>query len=259
MPASDLIDLGQALCLLSNPQVTSGETVFKNIRDLRRLTETLGLARTHIAAEPLANISSIPTLSSPFNRPNQTASAQIEAYAAPVLTTAYHEVNEYSLVRTSNIQVANEFAELASQLPLNQTQTTLIKEAISAFRSNAFRACMVMTWNAIYDFMRQWVFDNELNNFNNSLTQEYVRRNGKPEHDAIQDYDDFLTGKPSERKVIDTCYLANIFGERLRDDLRQCLRRRNDSAHATNRVPDATQASAYARDLLDIARGRPFA
>ncbi|WP_430452191.1 hypothetical protein [Rhodopirellula europaea] len=203
----------------------------------------------------MAGITSIATLN---NRPTGTASAQIEAYVAPVNATVYDEVNAFSLVRTDNIRVANEFADLASELPLNGTQSTLIEEAVSAFRASAFRACMVMTWNAIYDFMRQWVFDNALPDFNNSLTTEYVRRNSKPVYDEIQDYDDFLTGKPSERTVIDTCHLANIFGERLRDELRQCLRRRNDSAHATNRVPDATQASAYARDLLDIARGRPF-
>ncbi len=37
MPASDLIDLGQSLCLLRNPHVTSTEAIYSNIRDLRRL------------------------------------------------------------------------------------------------------------------------------------------------------------------------------------------------------------------------------
>lgn len=254
--ASDLIDLGQCLCILNNPFATSPDTIFRNIRDLCRLTETLDLPRSHIAAGPLANIASIPTLA---NRPNAVASAQLEAYIAPVRETIYAEAEEFTIVRSQNIAIAKEFSDLANALPLNATQSTLIQEAVVSFRAGAFRACMVMTWNAIYDFIRQWVFDNSLAAFNNSLTQEYVRRNGNPLYTPIQDYDDFLTGKPSERTVIDTCCVAGVFGERVRDELRQCLRRRNDSAHATNRVPDATQASAYARDLLDIARGRPFA
>ncbi|MCG6156904.1 hypothetical protein [Rubinisphaera margarita] len=255
MPATDLVDLGQALCVLSNPQVTAPDTIFRNIRELRRLTESLGLSRTHIASGPLAAIASIPTLN---NRPNGTAVAQIQAYLGAISATAYDEVTGLSIVRTTNVQVADEFADLASRLPLNATQSTLIEEAVSAFRASAFRACMVMTWNGIYDYIRQWVFDTQLSAFNGSLTTEYVRRNGTPVYAPIQDYDDFLTGKPSERTVIDTCYHANIFGERLRDELRQLLRRRNDSAHATNRMPDATQALAYAHDLLDIATGRPF-
>ena len=255
MAASDLIDLGQSICVLANPFATDRETIFRNIRDLRRLTETLKLRRSHIAAGPMANITSIPQ---ERNRPKATASAQIEAYLAPVRETIYAEIEEFSIIRSQNIDIANEFSELANNLPLNATQSTLIEEAVASFRAGAFRACMVMTWNAIYDFIRQWVFDNSLSDFNTSLTQEYVRRNGDPIYDPIQDYDDFLSGKPSERTVIDTCHVAGIFGERVRDELRQCLRRRNDSAHATNRVPNATQASAYARDLLDIARGRPF-
>ena len=258
MAASDLIDLGQTLCVVANPGATTADVLFRNIRDLRRLTESLELSRSHIAAGPLAEITKIPYLQL-TNRPTGTATAQIEAYVAPIRETIYAEVDEFSLVRTENIGVANEFSALASQLPLNATQSMLIEEAVASFRAGAFRACMVMTWNAMYDFMRQWVFDNSLADFNNALTQEFVRRNGNPVYSPIQDYDDFLTGKPSERTVIDTCQLAGIYGERLRDELRQCLRRRNDSAHSTNRVPDATQASAYARDLLDIARGRPFA
>jgi len=258
MAASDLIDLGQTLCILANPGATTPDILFRSIRDLRRLTESLQLSRSHIAAGPLAGIPSIEYVER-ILRPTATAVAKIQGYVAPIRVTIYAEVDEFSLVRTENIAIANEFSDLANQLSLNSTQSMLIEEAVSSFRAGAFRACMVMTWNAIYDFMRQWVFDNSLTGFNTALTQEFIRRNGNPLYSPIQDYDDFLTGRPSERTVIDTCHIAGIFGERIRDELRQCLRRRNDSAHSTNRVPDATQASAYARDLLDIARGDPFA
>ena len=115
-----------------------------------------------------------------------------------------------------------------------------------------------MGWNLAYDYIRQWVFNNHLAAFNASLTTEYTRRSGNPVYSAISEYSDFFSGTPSERTVIDTCELANIFGEKIRDNLRFLLRRRNDYAHPTFRTPTREQTNAYVKDLLDIICDSPF-
>jgi hypothetical protein len=86
----------------------------------------------------------------------------------------------------------------------------------------------------------------------------YLRKDGKPIYDPIATYDDFTTGKPGERTVIDTCYHASIIGEHLRDNLRFYLRRRNNYAHPTFTSPSADQTNGYIKDLLDTITSQPF-
>jgi len=90
------------------------------------------------------------------------------------------------------------------------------------------------------------------------LTTLYLRKDGKPQFDPIVDYEDFLGGRPDERAVIDTCYAARLYGEKVRDALRFYLRRRNDYAHPTFKSPSADQTNAYVKDLLDVILSPPF-
>lgn len=258
MNSANIVELGQTLQLLNNPGATHINTTVSEIRRLKVLLETLSLHRAAIVAQPLFRITTI-YRDGRTGRPTPAAIRQLEAYMRPISAAIYSEIEELRVERTQHHNAAIEFSQLATTLTLNSTQSELLSEAIKSFSAGAFRSCMVMTWNSVYDYMRQWVFDNRQNDFNASLTTQFLRSNGSPVYAPITDYNDFMTGKPSERTVIDTWHTASIISERIRDDLRQCLRRRNDCAHSTLRTPDQTQASAFARDLLDIAKGRPFA
>lgn len=255
MKLPELIALGEALYLLRNAQITTAETVANTINQVKNLVDALGLERTKTASKTLISVESIPTIA---GRVTEVARLELKAMTETIANTVYSELREYSVVPANHVAIAEEFLRISNEIPLNETQQNLLNEAVAAFQVGAYRACMVMTWNSIYDFIRQWVFDHRLPDFNTALASGYVDKNQKPVFDAVNDYSDFHTGQPSERVVIDTCFRARIFGERVRDELRHNLRRRNDSAHATARVPDATQASAYARDMLDIAKSRPF-
>ncbi len=256
--STDMLELGRSLFLLRNPGVTLASTILSEIQTLRRLLKALSLNRALVTAQPLFNISSI-TMIIATGRPNKMAIAQIQSYMQPIAATVYSEFSELRVERAAHHQAVIEFSSVASILNLNGTQSALLGEAMQSFSVGSFRSCMVMTWNAVYDFMRQWVFDNRQADFNNSLTTQYLKKNGNPVYSAIFNYNDYMSGKPSERTVVDTWYSASIVSERVRDDLRQSLRRRNDCAHSTLKIPDHTQASSFARDLLDIAKGQPFA
>jgi hypothetical protein len=58
--------------------------------------------------------------------------------------------------------------------------------------------------------------------------------------------------------VIDTCFYAQIIGEKVRDNLRYYLRRRNDYAHRSFTTPSAEQTNAYVKDLVDVVYAPPF-
>ncbi len=132
--------------------------------------------------------------------------------------------------------------------PLTPEQERLRVEAIKCLERDATRAAIVMGWNFVYAYIRQWVFDNKLNDLNGTL----------PSGEGVKDYDDFFSGKPSERTFIDACFRAKIIGGNLRDDLRYYLRKRNEYAHANPNEPSHEQVAGYVKNLIDIISDKPF-
>jgi hypothetical protein len=256
IPLTEFVSLGQRLCLLLNPQATDVQTIADEISGFMRSLTACGLRRTYVAAEPLDTIARIPGVRS--GRPTPIAAAQLRAYMEPVRSTLYSEAGEIQLAAINTGVVSKELRDLPSRLKLNDTQSHLLQEAILCLESGAYRAASVMAWNLAYDYVRQWVFDNRLSAFNQVLTKRYLDRNGQPVFVAVGNYQDFFAGKPDERTVIETCYIAQIVGEKLRDNLRYYLRRRNDYAHRSFTTPSAEQTNAYVKDLIDVLWAPPF-
>ena len=250
----NFIDLGQKLWFLKTNK--QAQDLANEIPRFLKTLEKCGLKRARTAAEPLNAISSVPH----DYRGNATTVAlkQIRAYAEAVMHTIYKESAERTLVPIDIDGVVTALREVDSTLALTAAQVRLCDETISCIERGAYRAAAVMGWNLAYDYIRQWIFNNRLTDFNNALTTEYLRKNGNPVYSKIVDYTDFFAGMPSERTVIDTCSIAGVFGERIRDNLRFLLRRRNDYAHPTFCTPTSEQANAYVKDLLDIIGEPPF-
>lgn len=248
------ITLGQRLYLLSNSNDPS--LLLSEIPKFIQSLEECGLRRARTVAEPLKAISSIPY--DHLGRVAPVAAGQIRAYAETVRHALYEEAGERTLITIDTGGVLGMLRDLPSTMQLTGAQQRLCDETVSCIERAAFRAAIVMGWNLAYDYIRQWVFDSHLAEFNGSLTAEYVRRDGRPVYEEIVAYEDFFGGSPSERVMIDTCFSATLFGERVRDNLRFFLRRRNDYAHPTFRSPTPEQTNAYVKDLLDIIAEPPF-
>lgn len=250
----NFITLGQRLWLLKTD--SNAQTLIDEIPKFIESLEECGLRRSRTAAEPLNAISSIPR--DAYGRTNSVALGQVRAYAETVKHSMYEEAGERTLVAIDVSGVIDALRSLPTNLSLSAAQLRLSDETVTCIERGAYRAAAVMGWNLAYEYIRQWVFDNHLTAFNTSLTTEFTRKNGNPVYTAISDYTDFFAGTPSERTVIDTCSLAGIFGEKIRDNLRFLLRRRNDYAHPTFRTPTREQTNAYVKDLLDIIADPPF-
>ena len=183
---------------------------------------------------------------------------QLRGMLDPIWRTLYSEVGEQFVVSVNIGLVSQQLRQLPTALSLTATQTDLLNETVTCIECGAYRAGVVMGWNLAYDYIRQWVFDNHLAAFNSTLTTLYLRKDGKSIYDSIETYDDFTSGKPGERTVIDTCYHSSLIGEHLRDNLRFYLRRRNSYAHPTFTAPSADQTNGYIKDLLDTITSSPF-
>jgi hypothetical protein len=251
---ANFVTLGQQLYVLMNPQ--NANVVAEEIGKFRQSVKACGLHRTDTAADSLSQISSIP-----FDFRgliSETARLQMKAYMEPIYRTLYAEVNEQVAVAVNIGIVSQQLRQLPINRSLTPTQIDLVTETVTCIECGAYRAGMVCGWNLAYDIIRQWIFDNHLTQFNAALLANYTRKGGVPLFDPITDYEDFFSGKPDERTVLDTCYQVGLFGEKIRDALRFYLRRRNDYAHASFKSPSADQTNAFIKDLLDMLAAAPF-
>jgi hypothetical protein len=255
IPLAEFVTLGQELYALMNPQ--NVDVVIGEIEKFRASLRKCGLPRTSTAAETLAQVQSI-RYSLRSGLISDADRALLQGILGPIWRTLYAEIGEQFVVSVNIGVVSQQLRQLPTSLTLTQTQTDLVNETVTCIECGAYRAGAVIGWNLAYDVIRQWVFDKHLEPFNAAFTTFYVSKDGKPQYEPIVDYSDFFSGKPGERTMIDTCFHASLFGERIRDNLRFYLRRRNDYAHPTFMSPSADQTNAYIKDLADTITAAPF-
>ncbi len=208
IPLADFVTLGQQLYVLMNPQ--NADVVIAEIPGFLASLEKCGLHRSRTAADVLTRIESIPLVRG-SRLIGQVARLEFKAYLEPIFRTIYAEIGEQVAVAINVGVVSQQLRQLPTVLALTPTQTDLLNETITCIECGAYRAGIVLAWNMAYDYIRQWILDNHLPAFNGKLTTMYLRKDGKPIYDPINSYDDFCTGKPGERTVIDTCAMAHHF------------------------------------------------
>ena len=87
----------------------------------------------------------------------------------------------------------------------NEAERLFLSEAIACFRSKAFRAAIVMTWNLAYDHLLNWVMANHLPAFNTAIVRKYPKRNTV----SMTKKEDF-TDEFTEFEAIEVCGVAGI-------------------------------------------------
>jgi hypothetical protein len=251
---ADYVLLGQRLYLLRTPSKAHVSLIQSERDAFLQSLETCGLTHTRRAAEALNQSELMHDNATGFLTGG--AAAEIAAFMAVIRATLDSEIATMQASAIHTDAVSNRLRTLS--LKLNDTQQHLISEMIACLESGAFRSAVVMGWNFAYDFMRQWVFDHHLQNFNRFLIGHFVDRNGNSLYEPIINYEDFYSGRPGEWTVIDTWHLAGTIDGKTRDHLRQCLRKRNDYAHPSFKQPSVHQANAYIEDLIDTISADPF-
>jgi len=143
-------------------------------------------------------------------------------------------------------QVDKILTELPAKVP-NLAERTFLDEALKCYRVQAFRACVVMTWNLAYNHLLNWLLADSvrLTKFNAAI----AKRNSKKAALVISKYDDFEDLK--EREVIDICNISNLFNSSVYKILVAKLDRRNISAHPSSVVIVQAQADDVVTDLIN--------
>jgi hypothetical protein len=142
--------------------------------------------------------------------------------------------------------VSKLLADLPARVP-NLAQKTFLDEALKCYRVQAFRACIVMTWNLAYDHVQNWLLADpaRLSRFNAAI----AKRNSKKAALVVTQYDDFEDLK--EREVIDICNIANLINSSVYKILVAKLDRRNMAAHPSSIIVVQAQADDVVTDLVN--------
>ena len=150
-------------------------------------------------------------------------------------------------VHHSIVQVSKLLADLPGKVP-DIAEKNFLAEAMKCYRVEAYRACVVMTWNLAYSHLLHWILDNatRLGNFNAAIPRRYP--NKKPPI-LIAKYDDFEELKESE--VIEVCNTAGLVNSNIIRILREKLGKRNTAAHPASVVVVQSQADDVVTDLVN--------
>ena|SRR5262245_37573407 len=117
--------------------------------------------------------------------------------------TVRAELDKKYGVHYSVVQVSRLLTDLPGKVP-DLAEKNFLAEALKCYRIEAYRSCIVMTWNLAYSHMLDWILSDpkRLSDFNTWITKRYPRKMGV----TIVKYDDFEELK--EREVIDICSSA---------------------------------------------------
>ncbi len=149
-------------------------------------------------------------------------------------------------VHQSVVQVSKLLADLPGKVP-DLAEKSFLAEAMKCYRVDAYRACVVMTWNLAYSHLLLWILaeNTRLNDFNSAIPRRFPK---KPPI-TIGKYDEFDELKESE--VIEICNTAGLVNGNIIRILKEKLGKRNTAAHQASVVVVQSQADDVVTDLVN--------
>ncbi len=146
----------------------------------------------------------------------------------------------------SIVAVSKILADLPATIPA-VAERVFLGEALKCYRVEAYRACIVMTWNLGYSHLLDWILkeSTRLASFNSAI----AKRNSKKAGLVVSKFDDFEDLK--EREVIDICNNANLINASVYKILRDKLDKRNMAAHPSTVIVVQSQADDTITDLVN--------
>lgn len=138
-----------------------------------------------------------------------------------------HNLDKYDSIFTSKEEIA------------------FYSEMKTCFRSNAYRACIILVWNLTISRLYHHVVNSDLVIFNSVLSLNTDRR---VKINSVSKYDDFT--EIPEGKFIDLCRQAKIISNDQRKILEKYLGARNTYAHPSSFIASEAMSIAMVDDLI---------
>jgi hypothetical protein len=150
-------------------------------------------------------------------------------------------------IHQSIVQVSKILSDLPGKIP-NVDPRMFLTEALKCYKVEAYRACIIMTWNLAYAHLLDWILSDQarLDRFNAAISKRYQKMATL----KITKYDEFLD-ELKEYQVIEICNSASLFNSNIFKILKDKLDRRNIAAHPSSVVVVQSQADDVVTDLVN--------
>lgn len=150
-------------------------------------------------------------------------------------------------VHRSVIAVDKILTDLPAKVPAIE-ERAFLQEALTCYRSKAFRACIVMAWNLAYAHLLDWILGDasRLATFNATIAKRYPKKIGL----TVSNYDEFLD-ELKEREVIEICSSGGLINSNIFKIMKDKLDRRNIVAHPSAVVVVQHQADDTVSELVN--------
>jgi hypothetical protein len=150
-------------------------------------------------------------------------------------------------VHHSVIAVDKILTDLPAKVP-SVEERAFLQEALTCYRSKAFRACIVMVWNLAYAHLLDWILKDpqRLADFNATTPKRYPAL----KNIQVTKYDDFRD-EMKERQVVDIASSAGLINDDIYKILKAKLDRRNIVAHPSTVVVVQHQADDTISELVN--------
>jgi hypothetical protein len=157
------------------------------------------------------------------------------------------ELDKLYGVHHSVVAVSKILTDLPAKVPTIEARAFL-QEALKCYRFEAYRACIVMTWNLAYTHLVDYILADakRLADFNAAITKKYPKKTNL----VIAKYEDF-TEELSERETVEVANVADTFDSVVFRILKKELDRRNIAAHPSNVVIGQHQADDMISELVN--------
>lgn len=150
-------------------------------------------------------------------------------------------------IHNSIVVVSKILSDLPEKMP-NIGERAFLTEALKCYRIEAYRACVVMTWNLAYGHLLDWILQehSRLDCFNATISKRYPKLTQL----KITKYDEFLD-ELKESQVIEICNTASLFNSNVFKILKEKLDKRNIAAHPSTVIVVQSQADDVVTDLVN--------
>jgi len=157
------------------------------------------------------------------------------------------DLNKKYGVHHSVVTVSKILTDLPARVP-DTAERAFLNEALRCYRIEAYRACIVMTWNLAYSHLLDWILSDptRLAAFNIAIGKRYQKMASL----QINKYDQFLD-EFKESQVVEICNTANLFNSSIYKILKAKLDKRNIAAHPSTALVVQSQADDMITDLVN--------
>ena len=144
------------------------------------------------------------------------------------------------------VNVAKSLRSYLNSLKHGSARYQYVEEAISGFEAQLYRSAIVFSWVGGFEILKQFIFDKKKSEFENAYNSRHSKNSKLFSLKSIDSFE-----RIKEREVIEISENIGLFGKSVKDEIIECLNRRNRAGHPNKSLNSENIAAAHIETLLN--------